>query len=472
MNSEKLEGVRAVTRHLVALARAAVGRGVGRAVVVLGFMAVVGGVWAQDANEPGMVEDTLRLTLQGAQELALQRNDALRAKQLGAERAQRATQEKWGGLLPTLSASGNYSRYLKKPVIFLPQGSPIGPVLEIGSDNSYQGAVQAHLPLFAMPVYRGVQMGKIDQAIAEEDVRGTRLGIVGQVRLAFINLLLAHDSRDVMEESMARAETTLRNVEQLKAQGMVSEYDLLRARVQVGNLQPMLIQARQGVELAEMGLRALIGVAEEVQLLPLGSLDDLAEGLAPRVSTADTSMGSSSQIRMLELQEQKMHKQYELIRDSRWPVLAAFANYQVQTQANDFKFDDYRWVQTAVVGLQVSVPLFTGLTKLRQEQQVRLGAREVALQRSYAVQQVAIKVRMARQQMVAAHESMVAQRAAVELAARGREIASARYAAGAGNLLELNDAELALTQARLGYNQSIYAYVKAYVEYAMARGEE
>ena len=167
-----------------------------------------------------------------------------------------------------------------------------------------------------------------------------------------------------------------------------------------------------------------------------------------------------------------MQKQYQLIRDSRWPMLAAFANYQVQTQANDFKFDAYRWVQTAVVGLQVSVPLFTGLTTLRQEQQVRLGAREVSLQRSYAAQQVAIKVRMARQQMAAAQESMVAQRAAVELAARGREIASARYAAGAGNLLELNDAELALTQARLGYNQSIYAYVKAYVEYAMARGEE
>jgi len=40
-------------------------------------------------------------------------------------------------------------------------------------------------------------------------------------------------------------------------------------------------------------------------------------------------------------------------------------------------------------------------------------------------------------------------------------ISQKRYDTGAGTWLEMNDAELALTQARLNFNQSIYDYMVA-----------
>ena len=61
---------------------------------------------------------------------------------------------------------------------------------------------------------------------------------------------------------------------------------------------------------------------------------------------------------------------------------------------------------------------------------------------------------------------------AIELARKGVDIARTRYQSGAGTLLELTDAEMALMRASLNYYQSVYNYVQAYIEYAKTRGEE
>ena len=60
----------------------------------------------------------------------------------------------------------------------------------------------------------------------------------------------------------------------------------------------------------------------------------------------------------------------------------------------------------------------------------------------------------------------------VEQAERGYLIAQKRYDTGAGTLLELNDSELALTQARLNFNQSIYDYIVAKSDLEKVLGQQ
>ena len=60
----------------------------------------------------------------------------------------------------------------------------------------------------------------------------------------------------------------------------------------------------------------------------------------------------------------------------------------------------------------------------------------------------------------------------VEQANKGYKIAQKRYDTGAGTLLEMNDAELALTQAKLNLNQSIYNYMVAKSDMEKVLGQE
>ena len=63
--------------------------------------------------------------------------------------------------------------------------------------------------------------------------------------------------------------------------------------------------------------------------------------------------------------------------------------------------------------------------------------------------------------MIKSVEQVQSNQQAVAQAEKGYLIAEKRYNTGMATLLELNDADLALTQSRLQYNQSIYDYLVA-----------
>lgn len=415
--------------------------------------------------------DTIRVTLASALSRIETENLLLRATSDGIKQAEVAQLERRGALLPSLDASGSYNRHLKKPVIFLPEGSPMGSVLELGSDNSYQATVSAALPLFAMPAYRNIAMGKTDKEIAVETKRGTRVDLRGSVRLSFANCLLAKESREVVEQSLQTAQVTLENVKNMASQGMVSEYDRVRAEVQVSNLKPLVLQARQGEEVAFLTLRSLIGIADTIPIVVDGNLETILSGYEARVHTTG-EMVSNSKLKLLKLQEQRLSQQQRIVRAGHYPILSAFANYQWQTQANDFNFDKYRWVEVALVGVQLKIPLFSGFTKYYQEQQLKIGVQRAAWQRSYTEQQLGIQRHALQEQMLAARASMQACKEALALAQRGVTIARGRYNAGAGTILELTDAQMAHVQANLNYYKAMFDYIKAAVEQDKLEGRE
>jgi len=152
------------------------------------------------------------------------------------------------------------------------------------------------------------------------------------------------------------------------------------------------------------------------------------------------------------------------------PSLSAFGQYAYQTQAEDFKFQDYKWVSSAAVGLSLSIPLFSGNTVINQTKQVELAIKELQLQRSYATEGQKLQITSALDNMRAANEQLLANKEAITQAEKGYEIAKVRYNTGTGTILELNDSELALTQSRLNYQQALYNYLSAQTQLEQVLG--
>ena len=74
--------------------------------------------------------------------------------------------------------------------------------------------------------------------------------------------------------------------------------------------------------------------------------------------------------------------------------------------------------------------------------------------------------------MASSTEQVVSNKEAVLQAEKGRTIAEKRYEVGRGTILELNSSEVALTQAQLTYNQSIYDYLVAKADLDLVMGVE
>ena len=95
---------------------------------------------------------------------------------------------------------------------------------------------------------------------------------------------------------------------------------------------------------------------------------------------------------------------------------------------------------------------------------------QLDLQRDYAERGVKLQVQQAINNLLTARETMLSNELTVEQATTAYDISLTRYNAGAGTILELNSAQLSMTQAQLQYSQSIYDYLSAQAEYEKVLG--
>lgn len=414
---------------------------------------------AQAAPMPIGLEDAMRL--------AMELNPTLRVAELEVQRANAGIDIARGRYLPSISASGGYTRNIQKPVIFLPPGSPFGDVLEIGSDNSYSAAFVAGMPVYNPALNAALRAARVEREMAGEDLRASKIELEYFVHSAFFDALLAKESKEVMQQSYRNAQENLELVRRMKNQGLAAEFDLIRAQVQTENLRPSVLQTENGYKMAVNYLKALIGLEESQEIEISGNLSELAsETMAGfNIQEAQRSLVNNPDLVKLGLQMTLIDKQASSIRASGLPSLSLAGNYNFQTEANDFIISDYNWVKTFAAGLRFNIPIFSGFTIRNQARQLDLLGEQLSLQRDYLADNLGIQLDNVLNTMVVAVEKSNTSQGTVDMAERGYQIARVRYDTGQGTLLEMNDSELALTQARFNLLQAKHELLKAQAEY-------
>ena len=396
----------------------------------------------------------MRLTLPQALDLALSENPTVKVAEMEVQRYDYVKRQTWGNLLPQISASGSYTRSIVK--------SEMRGGISFGADNTFAVQGDLSLPLFAPSVYRTLKMNDAQMATAVEAARASRIDLTAEVKKAFYNILLAEQSVQYKH-------------------GLASEYDLLTAQVQLSNLKPTILQTENSIKLAKLMLKMYLSIPEDVEIEVVGELDALRDDVLAGTDGLTTDVTDNSDLRSLELQEEVLRRSLKAANAGRMPTLAAFGS--ASYTGNDmepFNFggaaatDDsrYFWTHPISVGLQLSVPIFSGLTKMNRSRELKNQISQLSLQRSYARQQIDVQVRSALNDLLTARETMYAQELTVEQARKAYKISDTRYRAGAGTILELNSAQLSQTQAQLNFSQAIYDYLSAKAEYDRIVGRE
>ena len=334
-------------------------------------------------------------------------------------------------------------------------------------------------------VYRQLKMNRTEMAAAVESARSSRIDLVADVRQAFYNVLLAEQSYRVLQESVATTQRVVDNTERLFNNGLASEYDFISAKVQLSNLRPSVLQAENAIELSKLQLKMYLSIPEDVDIAVAGSLDDLRNVVLLGSDNLSTDISHNSSLRTLDLQRELLEHQVKLIQTQRMPTIAAFGS-AIYT-GNDMERMDFSsmmgggskpeggtgeaiaqassnsfwWQHPINVGLQISIPIFSGFSKTNQVRSVRNQIAQLDLQRGYAEEGVVLQIRQSINNLLTSRETMLSNEMTVDQAQKAYDISLTRYDAGAGTILELNTAQLQLTQAQLNYSQSIYDYLSA-----------
>lgn len=412
------------------------------------------------AQTPGT--DSVVVDLAGALRFALSENPTVQIADREIKRKQYAKQEQISGLFPTVSADGSYSRAVKKQVMAMDMNGQTNRI-EVGTDNSWSGGFNLSLPLIAPSLWKTIQLSELDVVLSVEQARSSRIDLAGQVQSAYYSLLLARDSYQVLLASYRNAQFNARNTADKYEHGLASEFDKLRSEVTVKNMRPQLVTTENGIRLAEMQLKVLMGMDVDEPVIFAGSLDEYESQMVLdfAVLSRDTSLADNTALRQLDIQEQQLVKTYQLNRSAFLPSLSLSANYQWNSLNNDFRLGHYRWYPYSTVGLSLRIPIFEGRRRIHRQNQDKINIANLKLERENMVRSLQVSVNNALNNIETAIEEVGSNKESIAQAEKAYAIAQKRYEVGSGTLLELNDAEVALTQARLAYNQSIYDYLAA-----------
>jgi len=413
--------------------------------------------------------EPLKLTLDDALQIAMNENLSVKIADEEITRVDWLKKENWYMLLPSITSNAQYTNNVLKPVFFSDM-FPGGKV-EVGSTHSYAVTGTLQVPLVSMTLFKSIQLSEIEMKAALESARSTKIDMIMQVKNSFYGILMLEESLDVLSQSYKNAKETATNIKNMYDNGLAAEYDMLRSDVAVRNMLPIITQTENGLELAKMQMKVLLSLDIDTPIELMGDISSYQNQIENSTILNSIDLSGNSDIRYLDIQLEKMNKNFEVVRSQRLPSLAGFANYQLQTQSQEFTFNTI-WSNSFAVGFAIQVPIFNKFSTSMKEKQIKVGINQLQYQRELLHDSMNLAATNSLNEMSTNKMQMTSDEQAVKLAEKSYEIAKVRYSSGTGTLLELNDAEMALTNSKLNLNQTIYNYIKAKNEYEKVLGQE
>ena len=330
------------------------------------------------------------------------------------------------------------------------------------SDQYWSIALQVRQTLYAGGgISAALDAQRLVRASALLDLKATINTALLDVRTKFYSVLFAREQIKVQEESVELLQQQLKDAKNRFDAGTVSNFEVLRADVELANAQPPLITARNNYRLAIDELRQSLGYSnttpEDLRKVPAfdGTLTyapvtyDLQKSL-------ETARSERPELQRLRKIEEAGDANVRVQQAGYRPNVALVAGYEL-IKANQFSSFGQS-LDGWLVGVQSSWAIFDGRATTGRVTQARsqlAQARLNTLQQALAIE---VEVRRAISTLQEAGELAEAAQKVVAEGEEALRLANARYTAGTATQLDVLSAQVALTQARNNQLQANYSF--------------
>ncbi|MGH7588917.1 MAG: TolC family protein [Gemmatimonadota bacterium] len=435
----------------------------------VGLLLMTAGGAAGQAADGADGSTQVRLSVEDAIGQALAENEQTRIARAAVDRTRGLVREAFADALPTIDGTYQLAHNLQRPVIFFNQEGETQQI-SIGEDNEHTFGITVEQTVFDKRLGAAVSAARHGRAASEALYDRALADVALETREDYYAVLLA-DAAVVVRESAVRLATD--RVEQIRLfrdVGTRSDFDVLTAEVDLENLRPELIRARNDVELAVNGLKRTIGTPLEEEIVLVDTLAFVPVAISLEEAQARALSGRAD----LEAQAQTVELSEELVNVERaeaFPSLVLSLDLSRRSSSQDFLPEEQEFSQSTTAALAVDIPVFDGRRTEGRALQAR--ADHVEAQETYRAldRDVRLQVQDAWQTVQATTQEVEATRATGERAQRAYEIARVRFREGLSTQLELDEAEQTLTEARLNAAQALHDHMLAVARLTHAMGE-
>jgi len=397
--------------------------------------------YQQWRNQRQMAQQ-MRPVISGGMSLA----DCLKVTIVNNKRLQSVVEEKeisrgremasYSAIVPSLDVTSSYRR-LDEVSSFSISG---GQRVTLGDLDNYSASFRVTQPVFAGgSIGARLRAGKLFSLLTDQRVRGAFQEVIYDAQRSYNDVLLNQHLFEISADAVRSAQAHLDDVKKKREGGVASDFDVLRAEVELSNFNAELIRNRNAINVSNSRLVKVMGASQDSDF---------------------------------ELSDQLEYEQWAVLRvaESRyWPRINGFYD-NTWSRPDPHRSTEIEWGRAWNAGFEASFPVFDGFARegevLSQKARVRQSQVDLVDAEETALFELAAGLLSIKD----AEEFVQSQRLNLVRAEEGLRLAEVGYREGTNTQVEVIDAQAALTKARALYYESVYSHIIAKLVLRKAMG--
>ena len=424
----------------------------------------------KERQEQAQPRITGKLSIEDCLKLALIHNKVLQSIAQEKEVARGEKLKSYSAILPNVGLTADYLR-LDEVTSFEIDDPITGEKgkIQFGDVDNYSAGLMVTQPIFAGgSIPAQLNSAKLLSLLTDETVRAVAQDVVYMAEHAYYDVLLSQHLVEISADAVRSAQAHLDNVKQKRQGGIASDFDVLRAEVELSNFQAELIKNKNAINIAKASLVKTMGVSQDSDFV---LSDELV--YVPSSITTEQAVEAAYRNRPDLLGKEfdiKLQKELMKVANSRYfPVISGYYT-STWAKPDPHSMMLIEWGSAWQAGLTATFSIFDGFSRdgeiisqkaqLKQAQIDLVDAEETAL----------FELTSSQLSIQNAAEFVESQRLNLKRAKEGLRLAEVGYKQGTNTQIEMIDAQAALTTARVNHYQAIYSHIIAKLELHKAMG--
>lgn len=402
-------------------------------------------------------------TLEEAVEFALDSNyTSINARREIAK----AIKQKWETTaqgLPQIDGSIGYNNNLKQPVTLIPgefAGGEPGSYMPLtfGTKQNANAVATLNQLIFDGSYLVGLKAAKTFLEYSENTNEKTRLEVRKGVINAYGSVLLAQELVDIFEKNKTNLEKNLNEARKIFENGMEEEESVEQLEITLLDIENQLNNSKRSLAIAKQMFNLALGLAVESPTILTDDLNTLAEeNIDLSILDASLNLDQNVDFKIADNLIQQRTFEMQLEQTKALPRLSAFINYGTSANSQDFTFfnGDQKWYQSSVLGVNLSIPIFSSGLRSASTQRARIALEQAKTDYEQTEQQIKLDLTTARSNYQFAIDNYENSKRNLELAERIESKNQTKFTEGISSSFDLRQAQTQLYTAQQQYFQSM-----------------
>lgn len=409
------------------------------------------------------------LTLKDCLRYALKNQPALNQTYIDQSIARTNNAIAFSPWLPQVSGAANYQHYFQLPTVYSRINGTLT-AINSGVYNTSNPSVAATQTIFSNDLLLGAKASKLNIQLAKQNTVSAKIDVVSEVSKAFYDLLLSIEQIGVYKEDTSRLKRNESDAYNRYVSGLVDKVDYKQASIALNNSLSQLKSATEAINAKYASLKQLMGVPPdrkfEVSFDTMQMMQEVYADTAAALQFEKRIEYQQLQTARRIQRETTMYYQLGFL-----PTLSAYYNYNYQFQNNEFSQLYDKAYPNSYWGLQLNVPLFTGLRRMENIHKSKLQEERI----DWDEVNVRLVINAQYSQALAAYKSNVyylhTQADNVGMAREVYDIVKLQYREGIKAYLDVIIAESQLQTSEINYLNALFQLLASKIDLERAMGD-